>query len=116
MAYTIYHNPRCRKSRETLQILQDNGLEPEVHLYLENPLGVDDLRKIADLLGMSPLEFMRKGETAYKEFIKDRDLDEESLFEVMAKHPILMERPIVVKDNQQAVIGRPPEEVEKLLA
>ncbi len=115
MSYTIFHNPRCRKSREALQILQEKGIEPEVQLYLENPPGVGELKGLAKMMGKSPDEFIRKGETAYKEFVKGKDLDEESLFEIMAKHPILIERPIVVKDKKKAVLGRPPENVLELL-
>jgi arsenate reductase len=115
MTFKIYHNPRCRKSREVLQILQEKGIEPEIVLYLETPPSAAEIRELGEMMGKAPQEFIRKGETVYKEMVKGRDLDEKSIIEVMAKHPILIERPIVVKDGKEAVLGRPPEEVLKLL-
>lgn len=115
MSYKIYHNPRCRKSREALQILQDKGIEPEIVLYLDTPPSAAEIRELGEMMGKGPLEFIRKGETVYKEMVKGRELDDEGVIEVMASHPILIERPIVVKDGKEAVLGRPPEEVLGLL-
>lgn len=115
MAYTIYHNPRCRKSREALQLLQEQGIEPEIREYLNDPLSVAELQHLADLLGLVPREFMRSGEKEYNEYVKARTLNEKQLFEMMAEFPILMERPIVVKDDEKAVVGRPPEKVLELV-
>ncbi len=115
MKYKIYHNPRCRKSREALQLLQEKGIEPEIVLYLENPPLAAEIREMGEMMGKCPAEFIRKGETVYKEMIKGKDLDDKSLYDLMAKHPILIERPIVVKDAKEAVLGRPPEEVLELL-
>ncbi len=122
MSYQIYHNPRCRKSREALKILRDNGIEPKISLYLQEPVTVSGLKYLAKMMDKSPDEFIRKGETAYKEFVKGKDLDDESLFEIMTKHPILIERPIVVRSElngagkDKAVLGRPPESVLTLLS
>ncbi|MDF2379257.1 MAG: arsenate reductase (glutaredoxin) [Candidatus Gracilibacteria bacterium] len=113
--YIIYHNPRCRKSRETLALLQEKGIEPVVRLYLEDVPKVDELEKIAVMLGMKPIEFTRRGETVFKELGLSKETSDEELLACMAAHPILMERPIVVKDLKKAVIGRPPENVLKIL-
>ena len=115
MSYQIYHNPRCRKSRDALQVLQDHGIQPKIVLYLDNPPSASELQHLAHLMKKSPQEFIRKGEEEYKEHVKGKDLSEYDLFEIMSKHSILIERPIVVKDDQEAVLGRPPEEVLKLL-
>ena len=115
MAYLIYHNPRCQKSRETLQILEDEGYEPEVNLYLEVPPSVAELRQLGALMGKRPHEFVRTNESLYKDHVKGKNLTDEELYEVMAEHPILIERPIVVKDEEEAVLARPPEEVRILL-
>jgi len=115
MSYLVYHNPRCRKSREALKILEEKGIEPEVHEYLKEPLSAAELKKLSGLLGLAPEEFMRTGEKEYKEYVKGRNLNEKQLFEMMEEFPILMERPIVVKDRKQAVVGRPPERVLELV-
>ncbi|WP_323844898.1 arsenate reductase (glutaredoxin) [Microbulbifer magnicolonia] len=113
--WTIYHNPRCSKSRQTLQLLQDNGIEPEVVLYLETPPGKDTLAELLKKLGIGARELLRTGEDVYKDLqLKDQGLSEEQLLDAMARHPILIQRPIVVKGNQ-AVLGRPPENVLELL-
>ena len=111
----ILHNPRCSKSRTTLQLLQDNGVDPEVVLYLETPPDAAQLAAILRKLGMSPRELMRKGQSEYKEMgLDDLQLSDEALIEAMLKSPILIERPIVLA-NQKAAIGRPPESVLEIL-
>ncbi|MCK7595759.1 arsenate reductase (glutaredoxin) [Microbulbifer sp. CAU 1566] len=113
--WTIYHNPRCSKSRQTLQVLQDNNVEPQVVLYLETPPDAATLQSLLQKLGIGARDLLRKGEDAYKELnLKDPALSDEALVQAMATHPKLIERPIVVKGNQ-AVLGRPPENVLELL-
>ncbi|VDZ82204.1 arsenate reductase (glutaredoxin) [Kluyvera intermedia] len=109
---TIYHNPRCSKSRETLSLLKDNGIDPDVVLYLETPPDSATLRKLLTMLGMnSARELMRQKEDLYKELnLSDSQLSEEALIQAMVDNPKLIERPIVVS-NGQARIGRPPEQV-----
>ncbi len=112
---TIYHNPRCSKSRQTLALLQERGIEPEIVLYLENTPNADQLAKLIDQLGISARELLRKGEDAYKEQnLADQSLADTALVEAMTQHPKLIERPIVVANNK-AVIGRPPEKVLDIL-
>lgn len=110
----IYHNPRCRKSRETLQILQENGVEPEVVLYLENRLSEKELKAILTKLKLKASDIIRKSESIYKEEFKGKELSDDQWVKAMIKYPKLMERPIVVKGSK-AVLGRPPENVEALL-
>lgn len=109
---TIYHNPRCSKSRETLSLLKDNGIDPDVVLYLETPPDAATLRKLLTMLGMnSARELMRQKEELYKELnLSGRQLSEEALIQAMVDNPKLIERPIVVS-NGQVRIGRPPEQV-----
>ncbi|MGE6982779.1 arsenate reductase (glutaredoxin) [Kluyvera intermedia] len=109
---TIYHNPRCSKSRETLSLLKDNGIDPDVVLYLETPPDSTTLHKLLTMLGMnSARELMRQKEDLYKELnLSDSQLSEEALIQAMVDNPKLIERPIVVS-NGQARIGRPPEQV-----
>jgi arsenate reductase len=108
---TIYHNPRCSKSRQTLQLLHDHGIEPEVIDYQKNPLDAQGLKKIIRLLGIKPIDLIRKKEPLYKSLgLADLQADDNALIKAMADHPILIERPIVVKGNK-ARIGRPPEDV-----
>ncbi len=109
----IYHNPRCRKSRETLDILTNKGIEPEVVLYLETPPSKKELKEILSKLGISAFDLVRKTEAIYKENYKGKDLTEAKWIEAMIKYPKLIERPIVVK-GKKAVLGRPPENVEAL--
>ena len=114
MCITMYHNPRWSKSRKTLQLLRDNGYEPKIIEYLKTPLNVIELREICYVLQLRPSDIIRKGEKEYKEFnISNLDRDED-LIEEIAKHPKLMERPIVIK-GEKGIIGRPPENVLKLL-
>lgn len=112
---TIFHNPRCSKSRATLEILRAEGVEPEVIEYLHTPPSAAELDRICEMLGCGPRELIRTGEKEYKELhLDDPTLTPKQLRETMAKHPILIERPIVVKGNR-AVVGRPPERVRELL-
>jgi arsenate reductase len=115
-AVTIYHNPRCSKSRETLALLKDNGVEPEVVLYLDTPPDAATLKNLLKMLGMSSArELMRQKEDLYKELnLNDSALGESVLIDAMMAHPKLIERPIVVK-NAQARIGRPPEQVLEII-
>jgi len=115
-AVTIYHNPRCSKSRETLALLQSNGIEPQVVLYLETPPDADTLRTLLSQRGMrSARELMRQKEELYKTLgLADSALSEEALLQAMVDNPKLIERPIVVA-NGKARIGRPPEQVLEIV-
>lgn len=111
----IYHNPRCSKSRQTLALIEDAGISPDVVLYLETPPSATELEGLLKKLGLSARELMRKGEDAYKENnLGDEQLTEQQLIDAMIKFPKLIERPIVVKGSQ-AVLGRPPENVNQFL-
>lgn len=113
--FTIYHNPRCSKSRQTLQILEDNGVQPQIVLYLETPPDAAALKAILKKLGLGARDLLRKGEDDYKENnLKDTSLSDDQLIAAMVKFPKLIERPIVIKGNQ-AVLGRPPENVLTLI-
>lgn len=113
----IYHNPRCSKSRETLNLLKENGVDAEVVLYLETPADCKTLRELLQMLGMnSARELMRQKEDLYKELnLADSSLSEDALIQAMVDHPKLMERPIVVA-NGKARIGRPPEQVLEIVS
>jgi arsenate reductase len=112
----ILHNPRCSKSRQTLQLLQEKGFEPQIIEYLKTPLSADELTHIIAQLGFSSArQLMRKGESAYKEQnLADPNLSEDSLITAMLENPKLIERPIVMC-NGKAAIGRPPESVLDIL-
>lgn len=112
--YTIYHNPRCSKSRNTLALLQDRGIEPEVILYLDHPPDKAQLKALLDKLGMRAAELVRRGEEEYRSCGLSRDSSDEEVLEAMAAHPRLIERPIVVR-GRRAVLGRPPENVLQLI-
>lgn len=115
MRVKIYHNPRCGKSRQTLQLLQAQGIEPEVIEYLKTPPDAEELNDILQKLGMEPRDLMRKKEAAYKESgLDDQSLDRQALINGMVNNPILIERPIVIANNK-AAIGRPPEAVLAIL-
>ncbi len=115
MTTTIYHNPRCSKSRQTLQLLKDNNIEPAVIEYLKSPPSAPVIDNILNLLNIEPRELMRKNETSYKVNNLDNPaLTRAELIAAMVQHPILIERPIVVSNNQ-AVIGRPPENVLEII-
>ena len=109
MRTTIYHNPRCSKSRQTLALLEERGISPRVVDYLKTPPSAAELKTILKKLGLRPRDLMRKGEPLYAELgLKDRDLDDDALIALMVANPILIERPIVVSGGK-AAIGRPPE-------
>jgi arsenate reductase len=115
MTITIFHNPRCSKSRTTLALLQDRGLNPEIRLYLDNPPDADELGLILAKLGMTPRELMRKGEAEYRELgLSEPSVSEADLISAMVSNPRLIERPIVLA-NGQAAIGRPLESVLEIL-
>jgi arsenate reductase len=112
---TIYHNPRCSKSRQTLQIIKDHGIKPIVVEYLKTPLKKTELENISRLLNRRPKDFVRKSEVDYKENnIKNIIENDAELINEMTKYPKIIERPIVVYRGK-AVIGRPPENVLELL-
>ncbi|MDB4637614.1 MAG: arsenate reductase (glutaredoxin) [Planctomycetaceae bacterium] len=111
----IYHNPRCRKSRETLQLIHDSGITPEIIEYLNEPPTAEEFDAILKKLKLEPQAVMRKGEAVYKELkLKDRDLSRDEAIQVMVENPKLIERPIVIK-GRKAILGRPPENVNELL-
>ena len=115
MKVTIYHNPRCTKSRQTLELLKARGIEPEIIEYLKTPPGKSRLKDILKMLKLEPRELMRKNEDEYKKAKLDNPkLSKDDLIAAMVKHPILIERPIVVA-NGKAAIGRPPEKVLEIL-
>jgi len=114
VAIKIYHNPRCTKSRQTLQLLEENGVSPEVIEYLKTPPTEDELKTIADSLNRPVREMMRTKEDIYKEKNLKEEQDEDNLISAIAQNPILLERPIVV-NGEKAAIGRPPEDVLKIL-
>lgn len=107
---TLYHNPRCRKSREALGILQEAGKEVDIVLYLDQPLDEPALRQLIAQLGISPIDLIRKGEAAWKEHYKGKTLTDDQVIAAMVKFPKLMERPVAVYQGK-AIIGRPPEQV-----
>lgn len=112
---TLYHNPRCSKSRETLKLLQDHGVEPEIRLYLENAPSADELVAILRQLGIGARELLRTGEAPYKENnLGDSSLNDQQLINAMAEFPKLIQRPIAIRGDR-AIIGRPPEAVLDLL-
>ncbi|TCK08805.1 arsenate reductase (glutaredoxin) [Marinobacterium mangrovicola] len=115
MAITIYHNPRCSKSRETLQLLQDKGIEPEVREYLKDVPSSEELKEVLGKLGIAPRDLLRKKEAEYKEAgLDDASVSDEAVIEAMTQYPKLIERPIVI-NGDQARIGRPPESVLEIL-
>ena len=115
MQVKIYHNPRCSKSRQTLQLLQEKSIDPDVVEYLKTPPDKNTLKNILKQLGLSPRELMRRKENEYKEnHLDDPSLTDDQLIDAMLKHPKLIERPIVVTDKGTA-IGRPPENVLEVL-
>lgn len=112
--FTIYHNPRCSKSRNTLALLEERGIEPEVVLYLETEPDEAELRGLLNKLGLRAGELVRRGEDEYKACGLSRDSSDEEILAAMAAHPKLIERPIVVRGDR-AVLGRPPENVLELI-
>ena len=111
---TIWHNPRCSKSREALKLLENEGIAPEIVRYLDEAPGEAQLRELLKMLGIGARELMRTKEALYKELGLQEITDENALIKAMAEHPKLIERPVVIK-NGKAVIGRPPEKVVDLV-
>ena len=112
---TIYHNPRCSKSRATLKLLRERGLEPTVIEYLKNPPDPPTLGKLLDMLGLEPIDLVRRKEAPFKELgLNDKPDDRDALIAAMVEHPILIERPIVVRGGK-ARLGRHPEQVLEIL-
>ena len=115
MSVTIYHNPRCSKSRQTLQLLLDRGIEPRIIEYLKTPPGRNELIKILKLLDMNPRDLMRRKEAVFKELgLDDSSLSDKQLVDAMVENPVLIERPIVLA-NGKAALGRPPETVLEII-
>lgn len=114
MNVKIYHNPRCSKSREALALLKEKGIEPEISEYLKTPPGPEELSALLRCLGVSARDLLRQGEPAYKALgLSDATLSEAALIDALCENPILMERPVVRRDDR-AVIARPPERVLEL--
>jgi arsenate reductase len=113
MTVTIYHNPRCSKSRTTLKLLQDKGIEPKIVEYLDAPPSAAELKRILGMLGISPRDLMRKKE-AKEAGLDGASLSDDALIDGMVAHPIVIERPIVVKGDK-ARLGRPPEQVLEIV-
>jgi arsenate reductase len=112
---TIYHNPRCSKSRQTLDLLHKNSAQPEIVEYLKTPPSAEELNNILNMLGIEPRQLMRTKEAEYKEnHLGDNTLSRDQLIAAMIKHPKLIERPIVIS-NGKAAIGRPPERVLEII-
>jgi arsenate reductase len=115
MTVTIYHNPRCSKSRQTLALLEERGIKPEIVEYLKTPPSADELKRLLETLGLGPRDILRDGEAPYAALgARGAKLDDDTLIALMAKNPILIERPVVVNGNK-AALGRPPETVLKIL-
>ena len=115
MSVTIYHNPRCSKSRQTLALLEEKGVAPDIVEYLKTPPSAAELKAILKKLGLKPQEIVRTTDARYAELgLKERAVSEDDLIALMAKNPILIERQIVVSGNK-AAIGRPPETVLAIL-
>jgi arsenate reductase len=115
MSTTIYHNPRCSKSRQTLELLHERKLDTNIVEYLNTPPSREELERLLTMLGLEPRQLMRTGESEYTELgLDDESLSREALIEAMVAHPKLIERPIVVH-NGKAALGRPPEKVLEIL-
>ena len=115
MYVTIYHNPKCSKSRQTLELLIKQGIKPVLNEYLKNPPTAEEIKEILRKLGYAPRDLMRKKENAYtKHNLGDPSLSDDDLIEFMIKYPVLIERPIVLT-HEKAAIGRPPEQVLEIL-
>ena len=113
MTTTIWHNPRCSKSRQTLALLEERGISPTVRLYLDAAPSASEVAEVLQQLGIKPWELLRRGEKVFKELGLDKDAADKALIEAMSANPILIERPIVIHDGD-AALGRPPESVMRL--
>ncbi len=115
MPVTIYHNPQCSKSRQTLKLLEERGIKPQIVEYLKNPPSESELKHLLKLLGLKPRELLRKKEMEYKKAKLDKlDLSDAEIVRAMAMYPRLIERPIVISGTK-AALGRPPENVLKII-
>lgn len=114
MTDLFLHNPRCSKSRAALELVREAGVELPVREYLREPMSVEELRGIVEMLGVRPIEIVRRGEGEFKALGLSNDTPDEDVLRAMAEHPILIERPIVVRGGR-AVVGRPVERVRELL-
>lgn len=110
----IYHNPKCSKSREALEILKNSGKEFKIREYLKDPLSEEELTGLLKKLQLSPLQLIRKNERVWKDEFKSLNLSDRELISIMSKHPKLIERP-VVENNNRAVVGRPPSNIDLIL-
>ena len=110
MDVTIWHNPRCSKSRQTLELLRSRGVEPKVVDYLKTPPSTGEIRRVLDLMGRPAHDLVRVGETAYRDEGLSKQTSDEQLVEAMFHNPVLIERPVVIAGDK-AVLGRPPENV-----
>jgi arsenate reductase len=117
MTITIYHNPRCSKSRKTLELIENAGVTPQIVRYLDDPPDADRIRRLADTIGVPVAELLRRGEEDFRNAADLPDLgDDQALARWLAAHPRVLQRPIVIDDETgRAVIGRPPENVAELL-
>ena len=105
----IYHNPKCSKSRKTLEYIKDKNINPTIKLYLQEDITEKEIKNIVKMLGIKPIELVRQQEEEFKNY-KSKDLNDDEVFSLLIKYPKLIERPIVVSDNR-AILGRPPEKV-----
>lgn len=113
---TIYHNPRCSKSRQTLQLLTDNNIEPNIIEYMKEPPDIETLQKITDMLGVAVRHLLRTNEQVYKDAgLDESDLSDDDILEALSQCPTLLQRPIVIVNDEKAAIGRPPESVLEIL-
>ena len=113
---TLWHNPRCSKSRAALDLLVSRGIEPRIVTYLETPPSADELRAAVAALGIAPRDLLRTGEGEYAQLgLDDLSLDDTAIIAAMHAHPRLIERPVLLRDDGRAVVGRPPERVLDLL-
>ncbi|MCB0695923.1 MAG: arsenate reductase (glutaredoxin) [Chitinophagaceae bacterium] len=112
--YILYHKPNCSTSLSTLKMLKDHGVRPELRLYLEDPPTQKELAELMKKLGCKPIELVRTKEPLYKENYADKKLTKKEWLKILAEHPILIERPILIKGDK-AILGRPPEKVLELL-
>lgn len=111
---TIYHNPRCSKSREGLTYLEDKGVQYKITKYLDEPLTKEELTDILRKLNFKPIELVRTKEEIWKELTKDKNLDDNEIIEAMVKYPRLIERPIII-NGDKAVIARPTENIDTII-
>ena len=111
---TIYHNPRCRKSREGLAVLEQAGVNYTLVKYLDDPLSADQIKELLHKMGIKPIELVRTKESIWKEQYKGKELTDAQIIQAMATHPKLIERPIVVNEDK-AVLGRPAERIKEII-